>query len=480
MKRLNRFMWAMCIVSVVALSLSGVTAQANTTNPIPFYDAFETYADGEGIIGTNGWYGPISTAAVVVADNYSYPLERPLPSEAHTRYLQLVEPFTNLIDHAAGADTNIWVDLMLQPVRGDDQVPELEQEPQVAAYFNSNGLLTVRHMYFTDVSYNYATKWTTLAHPPVPTGEWTRVTLNLDYLTGDFGGGLTLQYFQISLFGGDPITNQYALTERLFNPGNPPPTNGTWFLMASADPSGGPHPTNVNSLSIRGTGYMDDLVVTNGDVFADGQTRWPVVATVSPAEGGTVYPGGSMSVLDGEDVTFTIHPDTDYLIDTVLDNGAAVGVSNSIFTITNVTMAHTVVVNLAAQSYTTKNVAYDWMDSFGITNDYENAQDVDHDGDGSLTWEEYVAGTIPTDSNSVFHVMSVEYLGGTNRVTFYATDVNVNDPFTMLRNTNDLRMGVWETNEVGIARDPSGTNVWEDTDAPEGPAFYLPIIPWSY
>lgn len=49
-------------------------------------------------------------------------------------------------------------------------------------------------------------------------------------------------------------------------------------------------------------------------------------------------------------------------------------------------------------------VPYAWLDEFGLaaTNDYETAAFSDTDGDGMAAWEEFVAGTTPTNAASVF------------------------------------------------------------------------------
>lgn len=57
-----------------------------------------------------------------------------------------------------------------------------------------------------------------------------------------------------------------------------------------------------------------------------------------------------------------------------------------------------------ATSTTPVPVPYDWLNAYAlvVTNDYETAAVLDSDHDGALAWQEYVAGTSPTDSNSVF------------------------------------------------------------------------------
>ena len=102
--------------------------------------------------------------------------------------------------------------------------------------------------------------------------------------------------------------------------------------------------------------------------------------------------------------------------------------------------------------------------------------------DGALTWMEYVAGTIPTNSGSVFHVLAVVYAGDSNAVTWYATtNSGVTVPFDMYRGTNLLDVPPWRMIvTAGIERAASGTNTWWDTAPPVGtPAYYRPSITWT-
>lgn len=49
-------------------------------------------------------------------------------------------------------------------------------------------------------------------------------------------------------------------------------------------------------------------------------------------------------------------------------------------------------------------VPYAWLDSFNLGSEHEAAAFADQDGDGALTWWEYVAGTDPTNGLSVFRI----------------------------------------------------------------------------
>lgn len=50
-------------------------------------------------------------------------------------------------------------------------------------------------------------------------------------------------------------------------------------------------------------------------------------------------------------------------------------------------------------------VPYSWFDQFRLTGGYENAALKDQDGDGHLAWQEYVAGSNPTNRESVLRTL---------------------------------------------------------------------------
>lgn len=129
--------------------------------------------------------------------------------------------------------------------------------------------------------------------------------------------------------------------------------------------------------------------------------------------------------------------------------------------------------------YTTRGIPYTWLASYGITNNQEVAQNLDPDKDGAPTWAEYVAGTVPTSSNSVFALLSTEKVGALNRVTWYGTtDSGVTTGFGMYLSTN---LQTWALIIPGgtLPRAGSGTNVWTDPTPRPGPAHYRPMIPWD-
>lgn len=59
---------------------------------------------------------------------------------------------------------------------------------------------------------------------------------------------------------------------------------------------------------------------------------------------------------------------------------------------------------VSAELYTTNGTPYSWLDQYGLTN-YVADDVLDQDDDGHLTWQEYIAGTNPTNQASVLNVV---------------------------------------------------------------------------
>jgi hypothetical protein len=55
------------------------------------------------------------------------------------------------------------------------------------------------------------------------------------------------------------------------------------------------------------------------------------------------------------------------------------------------------------EQYTTNGTPYSWLDLYGLTN-YVADDVLDQDNDRLKTWQEYIAGTVPTNAASVFKV----------------------------------------------------------------------------
>ena len=126
---------------------------------------------------------------------------------------------------------------------------------------------------------------------------------------------------------------------------------------------------------------------------------------------------------------------------------------------------------------TSNGTPYTWLEEHGITNNQETADISDPDGDGALTWEEYQAGTDPTDSGSVFAVFEMDSQSASNCIVWYGTtNSGVATDFIIYRATN-LLVPSWTPVSTN-PRSATGTNIWWDESPLQGvPLYYRPALP---
>lgn len=77
-------------------------------------------------------------------------------------------------------------------------------------------------------------------------------------------------------------------------------------------------------------------------------------------------------------------------------------------------MQHMAVVKAYALPATTtsRGTPHAWLESFGISSDFEVADAADLDGDGYPTWQEYLSNTDPTSAASRLEITGVDPTGG--------------------------------------------------------------------
>ena len=114
-----------------------------------------------------------------------------------------------------------------------------------------------------------------------------------------------------------------------------------------------------------------------------------------------------------------------------------------------------------------------WLRSYGFTNDFAVAEESDPDQDGMQTWEEYYAGTEPTNAASVFRFQEIAAVADGLKLTWYGTtNGGVTTPFQVYRTTN-LVSPSWELIASSVPRAGDGVNMWTDSAPALGmEAFY--------
>lgn len=140
----------------------------------------------------------------------------------------------------------------------------------------------------------------------------------------------------------------------------------------------------------------------------------PHILCAAAGEHGTITPEGDITVDEGTSAAFTVAAEDHYRIDAISTNGSMLNVSfdntSDSYDFTwshiqadgslNATFAPVVTTNNPAR------VPENWLIRYyPNTNDYNAAAISDTDADNMDAWEEYVAGTDPTDSSSFLKLL---------------------------------------------------------------------------
>jgi fibronectin type 3 domain-containing protein len=425
------------------------------SNSVPYTESFEDYSTNFMLIGTNGWRADRSDAAQITGDaavlaglTESYHGHYAIATN-HTQVLEVRSAISSAIAGPTG--TNIWTD-MLVDARRSERAPVAPEEAQVGFYVNTNGHFVLWHQDWATGS----NRWTVLAHLPFATDAWVRVSVRIDYSVAP--PARPDQHFYRFYLNGAMQTNAagYTAHDGTGLPG------GSWYALASTNAA------SVTGVIFPGTGYLDDLVVSTEAPYG---LYWMIVATAG--DHGAIVPSGTLTVENGGGTNFTITPDGYYHVRDVQVDATPVGVTNgyAFAAVTNDrAIAAAFADNLAAN-----DVPEWWLASYGWTNDFDAASTNDADCDGMAAWQEYLAGTDPSDKLSVFMIRELMCLAGSNRLVWWTYTNWVNTPFTVERSTN-LMGGGWQKVDSNVGRTPP-TNIWWDTaPVPAGPSFYRLIV----
>jgi hypothetical protein len=407
---------------------------SNTLSTIPFYESFEEYGNGIRIAGINGWVASDRESAVVRTNSYAYTGTLPIPGTQHTLALDVEGSVTNaFISTNTSLFTNTWVDAMIECRHWTDaDMPSMRSNTQFGVFISTN-----RHMYVWNcqTSGPPTNVWTQLPDTSIGSNEWVRLTVQADYTR--VGG-----YFNFRLW-----TNGTAIT-------NPK----MWFTTAS---------TNRNYLSevaAQGMFHMDDLVVEKQDVL----TWKTILASIMGTGHGSISPSGSVTVAVNSTTNFFIAASNWCYIADVLVDGSSVG-AVSVYGFTNITVNHTIQANIGAQLAASNTPKWWLWQYYADSNQFDNAAINDLDGDGRKGWQEYIAGTVPTNPDSVLEVFRAARLGTSNVLYWIGSEGRL---YSIYKSTNITKAWPTQAYTSNIPFNASGTNVWGDTNDPERAGYY--------
>jgi len=390
----------------------------NTLNQIPYEESFEDYVNGARIGGIDGWYVVNPDAAIVVTNNYAATYTNGFPlGGLHELALRVDGSVTNRFQNTASV-TNVWMDSIVECRHWTDTLPpEPNAAAQFAVYINTNRHMVVWNCRTNPVVTNI---WTELPNTNIGSNQFVRLTVQGSY-SRDAAG-----YFKFRLW-----TDGVAIT-------NPQ----TWFVTAS---------TNRNYFSeilSEGLFHMDDLVVEDHDVLG-WKTIW-----ASVVGRGTISPSNSVLVALNGTTNFIMASNTWYHMGRVVVDGSNIGATTN-YAFTNVTANHSITAVFDAD-LAASNTPKWWLVQWYATSNFDGAATGDSDHDGMYTWEEYIAGTHPTNPASVF-VLSIMKSGGQVMVSYQTmaagAEYDGKDRYYSLESMTNTPTGSW----AGLS---GGTNIF--------------------
>lgn len=201
--------------------------------------------------------------------------------------------------------------------------------------------------------------------------------------------------------------------------------------------------TTIVRLRRRATGVLPALALAwcLGAVVCPGQT-WTLTAAANyGGQNGTISPAGTFTVPRNFTTNFTVSPAAYCHLSRLTVNGVNVGTQVA-YRLPPVTTDTTVVATFMP-ALTSHGTPHYWLAHYGLTNaDFETEDLLDSDNDGFANWEEWIAGTNPTNPTSHLcpyidqlsnGTMRIQWYGKTNRSygVWTATDVRslTNVPF---------------------------------------------------
>ena len=443
MKHSKMFKMLLTGVAVVALA-STTFAALSVTN------SFESYADGDDI-GTNtasGWDAEADVAMATTNDN---------PTGYHSGYPVITThdvtmAFNDTVSNslAGVAQEDVYVDFLVDPTFWtEDTTPDVPANSQLAMYFDTNGYANVYHGYFDTVSAETTNLWTLIdSVDAISTGDWVRVTYKMQYL-GDVSNGNT--FFNLYI-NGSLVTNKFAYPD-MWPEEFPTTTNGIYFL--NADSLGGVGGDKINSFTAKGSGNLDDFVVTSGGItpfVPPVSTQWTVTTTAGA--GGSITAGGLVN--DGASFSATVTASNYYLIATITTNAVGISITNTAVQVVDIDAVYndiTVAATFTLGSVPSSNnvdVASSWLLHYGF---------VLSEAMANAHWEAYLADIDPTTTNK-FEIISAEVVDGTNVIKWISEGQTTNLPAFMVLGSDDLVL--WSNTNYVPRPSTFKTNVFMD------------------
>jgi len=185
----------------------------------------------------------------------------------------------------------------------------------------------------------------------------------------------------------------------------------------------------------------------------------PYLLTSSSGAGGVITPA-STNASAGSSAVFHIQGNVYQRIVTLTTNGVSVGVFSNNSTSTNFIWSNVQAGGTLYATFTDQvtsdpgHPTYTWLATHGLATDTNgtNGSCSDTDHDGLTAWQEYLAGTDPTNAASVLSLRSITTGSGSNIIR-WSSSALARAPYNVLYSTN-LTSGVWTLYTNNIAPTP--------------------------
>ena len=402
--------------------------ESGGSNTVPYREAFEAYAPEARLAGRDGWGANGPDAAVVTASPTNAYTGRPPLANDHRLVLHVHGAVSNRFADTQGY-SNLWIDTVLNPGHWVHEAPPpVPPNMQFMLYVATNSALFVWHRE------GGTNTWSALPQPRIGSNEWFRLTAQARYEAG------LPPRFRLWI-NSAPVTNP-----------------ATWWTAAQTNAS------RFGGIRIHGDAFVDDLVVDDYNMLE----YWRLDATANAF--GTVTPSGRVLVTNFGSQAFSLEPSAySRLDDVIVDETNSLGVvSNVVFA--SVTADRTLQGRFAPE-LAVHDVPHRWLASRhpAWTNDFDFHALDDADRDGLKTWEEYVAGTDPTNDSSLFTVRIADSNGAPTvwfrTVAAQAPDYDDVTRYYELQASTSLTAGAWAALPA-LARLPGTGNVVAFTNSP--------------
>ncbi len=432
-------------VAMLGIAMVGSTALAvGPLHGVPYGQDFEDellWADNAKVKTTNGWFSGEADASSI-SNNVNitgYSGAFPITGNHATgnRVIRLNTEgttLTNQLSSGAGDFTNskLYVDTMVNFVISEDIPTAVSNDVNVkaAVFLKADGATTNLYVFHGQMVGGVfgGPAFSAITNGIAP-GTWYRLTIELGSTSGLSGDA---EAFRVLINGKQLLseTKGYGTNwaTRVFESPNTA-NGGAWFLSAARrDGPDGLTPSVVGAVAFQGTGYIDDLVITDDDPLA---TAGSFTITQFVGSDGSASPAGTITVAAGGTTSIVYTASQWFRIAALTNDTTAVGgaVDAKVYTNTlTVNANRNTYVHFKAATATQAGIPGtvdpDWANNYYAT-------EAAAANDGSLATD-YLLGLIPTTEYTIgFAIDSINVAGTTITVVTKLTDAGNPLPTTI-------------------------------------------------